>query len=211
MPRTMTVMSGTRARIENRLVNVSFAGWESNTYKLQQNGWQLSVAEDPASMHLQIAMKHPALSMYGLTERIDYHRMEDLEDMQRHSGVSVQVIRMETNMKIQQPVMMYRDAQSSDMSGFVPVDARPAVTMKEQTHIDDFRIFRPLAQHNQIIVPEQNVDELLAKIHELQHPEQERIREDKRKRLQRELHRCNQDVNNYDISTNIVAEIATLT
>jgi hypothetical protein len=82
--------------------------------------------------------------------------------------------------------------------------------MQEQVHIDDFRIFRPLAQQSQIIVPEQNVDELLAKIHELQSPEQDRIREDKQKRLRRELHKCNQDANSYDISTNIVAQVATL-
>jgi hypothetical protein len=117
---------------------------------------------------------------------------------------------METNLIVLQPSMVYEEVKAPDMSGFVPVDARPSVTMQEQVHIDDFRIFRPLAQQSQIIVPEQNVDELLAKIHELQSPEQDRIREDKQKRLRRELHKCNQDANSYDISTNIVAQVATL-
>jgi hypothetical protein len=196
-------------RVENRLVNILFAGWESNTYRLQQQGWQISVNEDPSSRFIQIALKHPQLSMYGLTEKVDYRRMEDIEAMQRHSGMCLQVIRMETNMMIDQPIMMLQEVVAPGMRGFVPVDARPSVTMKEQTHIDDFRIFRPMAEHKQIIVPEQNVGELMAKIHELQTPEQDRIREDKRKRMARELYKCNQDASNYNISTNIVAQIST--
>jgi hypothetical protein len=195
-------------RIENRLVKISFAGWESDTYRLQQQGWQLSVSEDPESRHMQIAMKHPVLKMYGLTQKIDYHSMADLEGMDMYSGISLQIVRMETNMMIDQPLMMV--SERPDMRDFHPVNARPTVIMKDRTHIDDFRIFRPLEQHSQIIVPEQNVDELLAKIHELQDPEQERIREDKRKRMSREMYKLNKEVDNYDISTKIVAQVATL-
>lgn len=210
MPRSVSVSSGyekmpnVNPRIENQLVNIRFAGWESNTYTLQQQGWQISVNEDPNSMHLQIALKHPAWHMYGLTQKVDYHRMREMGEMQRHSGICLEVVRMETRMSIDASEAMI-------MQRFSPVDARPSVVFKERVDIDDFRIFRPLPQHNQIIVPEQNVDELLAKIHELQDPEQERIREDKRNRMRRELHKCNQDANNYDISTNIVAQVATFT
>jgi hypothetical protein len=208
MPRS--VRPSANPRIENRLVKISFAGWESDTYKLQQQGWQLSVNEDPESRYMQIAMKHPALKMYGLTQRIDYHGMADLEGMDMYSGISLKIARMETEMMIDQPMMAIGEARAPDMRGFVPVDARPVVTMRGRTHIDDFRIFRPLEQHTQIIVPEQNVDELLAKIHELQDPEQERIREDKRKRINREMYKFNKEVNNYNVSTKIVAQVATL-
>lgn len=202
MPEAMT-------RIENKLVDIEFAGWRSDTYQLQQKGWQISVNEDPASMCIQVALKHPIISMYGLTDRVNYMHLQE-DAMARHSGITLRVIRMETDMKIIQPSMVYEEVRQPDMSGFVPVDARPSVRMQEQTHIDDYRIFRPMAKQSQIIVPKQNVDELLAKIHELQSPEQDRIREDKQNRLRRELHKCNQDANNYDISTNIVAQVATL-
>ena len=204
----MARMSG--ARIENKIVNIDFAGFRSNTYDLQCQGWQISVNEDPTSMCMQIALKHPGLAMYGLTDKVDYHDFEHAPAMDRYSGISMNVIRMETSMMILQPTIAFEEVRALDMSGFVPVDARPSVILQEQTHIDDFRIFRPLAQQSQIIVPEQNVDELLAKIHELQSPEQDRIREDKKKKMRRELHRCNQDENSYDISTNIVAQVATL-
>ncbi len=202
-------MANTKPRIENRLVNLNFCGWESNTYRLQQQGWQISVSERADSMCIQMALKHPGLNMYGLTEKLDYHRMGEMEDMQRHSGIALQIIRMETDMQIQQPMMMMQEVVAPDMSGFVPVDARPSVVFKEKTHIDDFRIFRPLAQHKQIIVPEQSVSELMARIHEMQSPEQDRIREEKQKRLRRELHKANVDANSFDINTNIVAQIVT--
>ncbi len=196
-------------RIENRLVNLVFCGWESNTYRLQQQGWQVSVSERPDQMDIQMALKHPGLSMYGLTERFNYQRMREMEDMQRHSGISLQIVRMETDMQIQRPMMMAQEVVAPDMKGFVPVDARPSVVFKEKTHIDDFRIFRPLAQHKQIIVPEQSVSELMAQIHKMQSPEQDRIRSEKQKRLRRELHKANVDANSYDINTNIVAQIVT--
>ncbi len=196
-------------RIENRLVNLMFCGWQAHSYDLQQQGWQISVSEDPSSMHLQMALKHPGLNMYGLTEKINYMDWTEVAPMARHSGLALQIVRMETDMKIQQPIMMYQDQHTPDMRGFVPVDARPSVTMEEQVHIDDFRIFRPLAQHKQIIVPEQSVSELMAQIHKMQSPEQDRIRAEKQKRLRRELHKANVDANNYDINTNIVAQIVT--
>lgn len=48
-------------------------------------------------------------------------------------------------------------------------------------------------------------------IHKLQDPKQLEIREKRRKELRRQMRECNEQVNNYDLGENIIAQVATLT
>jgi hypothetical protein len=195
-------------RIQNRLVNLNFAGWHSNTYELQQNGWQISVQELHENFSMRIAMKHPATGLYGMTAPVDMsmaHR--ELEAMQRETGMELFVVAMGQSLQIGAPP---QPIQCVDMEGFNPVDARPSVTMEPTRHIEDFNIFRPLGKSEQIIIPDESVSELLEKIHKLQDPKQLEIRESRRRELRRQMKDCNEKVNNYDLGENIIAQVATL-
>lgn len=90
------------------------------------------------------------------------------------------------------------------MSAFNPVDAEPRLLLTEVRSIEDFKIFRPLAKKKEIIVPRESVSELLERIHQLQDPKQAELREKRRK----EFRKFNREVNEYELATDIVAQIA---
>jgi hypothetical protein len=193
------------ARLVNPPVRINFAGFQSDTYTLQRNGWQISVEELHETFQMRIAIKHPGFGVYGITAGVDF-------DMSRQEGMldplELPIMALHHNIRVQPPIALEHDM----MKGFNPVDARPQVVMKEPMHIDDLMIFRPLKKESEIIIPQQSVSELLAKIHELQDPEQDRIRTDNRNRMRREMHKFNQETNNYDLGdTDIVAQVAILT
>jgi hypothetical protein len=132
--------------------------------------------------------------------------MQDLEEMRRHSGIELFLVAMGTDIRIQP----YHIVECGSMEAFTPVDARPSVTLEPAKHIDDFNIFRPLAKSEQIIIPDESVSDLLERIHKMQDPQQLEIREKRRKELRRQMRDCNEQVNNYDLGVNIIAQVATL-
>jgi hypothetical protein len=192
-------------RIQNRLVNLNFAGWRSNTLELQQNGWEISVSEDHNHYRMRIALKHPASGLYGMTAPVDISQARRFEDMQRHTGMDMFVVAMGQQIPIRQP----QTVECINMDDFNPVDAVPSVTVEPVKDISDFNIFRPLSKSEQIIIPEQSVSELLGRIQEMQDPKQLEIREKRRKEIRRQLRDCNEKVNSYDLGDNIVAQVAT--
>lgn len=175
------------------------AGFESDTFRLQRSGWQISAEEDHYNYSLRIAIKHPELKLYGISNVIA-HRMFERDLRGRDSGLEVLIERISAGDL--QIVTTVGPMQSWEM--FNPVDAEPRLILTEARSIEDFKIFRPLAKEKEIIVPKESVSELLERIHQLQDPKQTEIREKKRK----EFRKFNREVNEYNLATNIVAQIA---
>lgn len=177
------------------------AGWESDTQMLQRNGWQVSVEEHQAPdryrHQMRVALYHPKLKLYCVTNSMDMEYPESELMGQTYTCLEVQTIASEI-MSVTIPV---------DFSTFRPVDAETMqCEAKETKHISEFKIFRPLEKEKEIIIPKESVSELLAKIHTMQEPGQEVMREEKRAAMRK----LNRDVNDYQLGTNIVAQIATL-
>lgn len=179
-------------------MKVFMAGFESDTFRLQRQGWQISAEESISRYTLRIAIKHPQLKLYGLSSEID-HRMMERDLGARSSGLEVEIGHLSGGIDVITHV-----GGMPPMAEFNPVDAEPRILFAEPKSIDDFKIFRPLAKEKEIIVPRESVSELLLRINMLQDPKQAEIREKK----QKEFRKFNREVNEYNLATDIVAQIA---
>jgi hypothetical protein len=174
-------------RLVSAPIPIRFAGWESNTYRLQQCGWQLSAREDSIRNvmrpQLQLALKHPDLQIRALTTPIDV----DYLGMSRGAGHSI----VEGLMRMGLDVQMFGSTLILNVMHQGPVEFRPidAQPMWEDpacsttTNIDDLKIFADaqLVRTEEVIVMPDNVPELMAHILKLQDPKQAEIRERVRK------------------------------
>jgi hypothetical protein len=145
---------------------VHFAGWESDTYRLQQAGWQLSAQEDIAYGSFQIAMKHEQFGIRGLSQRVPYEYMN-----QRHSpGYDFGL----PDIPVALASSFHSQVIGTDFSKFSPIDAVPQFEERKIQSMDDLRIFAPnLVRTQEIIVPDYDVDQLLNMILEKQQPARE--------------------------------------
>jgi hypothetical protein len=148
---------------------VHFAGFTATTPALQQQGWELSVEQDPYRDSIRLAMRHQAANLRMLTNAIPYMHLVHQRDQPLDFVVQHAASQMHINI-----AMM-------GMPSFQPVDAFPQMINHEIRSLDDLAMFAtPLARTQEIIVDPHDVQALLERIKELQLPEQERIRERRR-------------------------------
>lgn len=203
MPRYVMPGYNNFPRLLNQPVRIHMAGWTSDTYALQKHGWQISVNESPKFRSLQIAVKHPVLKLYAITNRIEHSVIEDFQLTFNGNNLELNIEHLACEIRV------HNYATTDDFSNFRPVDATPRYEMQDTTvqrTLDDFKIFRALPKEKEIIIKPESVGELLDKIRSMQDPFQAEFREKKRKQLRK----FEREVNDYDLGTNIVAQVATL-
>lgn len=135
--------------LASRPMRLHFAGWETDTYRLQQNGWQLSAVQDPYYDCIQVAFQHPEYRMRGITNKIrrEYDMM--------YSGHGI-----ETACHLATDFISHT-ASIAPFTKFQPIDAEPQF-METRQYMSQNMVFAPnLARTQEIIVPEQSVDDLL--------------------------------------------------
>ena len=157
-------------------VKVRWAGWVSDTFALQNAGWELSAYQDPCYRAVELAMRHPRLKMYGVSNRVDNVHMERLGRATVLPELIMQY--MSSDLRVQ--------TVSDSIAKFRPVDATPQIMETEIRHIDDWGIFKTLAREKQIIVVPQSVPELLEIALKYQAPRQKELRA-KRRRAYRQF------------------------
>lgn len=171
-------------------IPIRWAGWQSDTFRLQQAGWKLSAKEGPQlsrpSNELSLAIHHPVLRCYGLSKPIDVdyfgmidarHRMS-VTQMVQSVGFDIHVFASDLQVQI---------FDEGGISDFRPIDAAPAIKQFKAS-IDELNIFAPaqLVRTEEVLVMPDSVPELMARILELQDPKQAEIRERVRKRAARQ-------------------------
>lgn len=150
--------------IKSRPVTIHWAGWETDTHKLQRAGWEVSAHEDVACTQMRIALRHQQFNLRGYTAPINrdwdarYSSQWEVEAARlgtvgevRHMGSAIYVIERE-------------------LMDFHPVDATPQLRTQDRQHsLDDLAHFAgAMVRTQQIVVPEEDVDTLLARILEKQ-------------------------------------------
>lgn len=156
---------------QSRPVRLHWAGWETDTYRLQQAGWSLSAEQDVAQGRMRIAMRHEGYRIYGLTHLQDWYFMDEMRYMNGTPDLQVQCMASRLDATIHQ----------TGPFSFQPIDAVPQFMQRERRSIEDFAHFAtPLARTREIILPEESVPDLLERILKLQQPA-------KTERLKREL------------------------
>jgi len=154
---------------ERRLLSypmkVHWAGWESDTYRLQQAGWSISANQDVCRMQIRLAIRHDAAQMRGLSAGVDY----DYYAMNK--------VDYRTMMPVIPFNVMGRDVRVTEFGdpaawgAYQPIDAMPQFVERRVSRLDDLVHFAPsLARTQQIILPEDSVPELLERIRKLQEP-----------------------------------------
>lgn len=134
-----------------------FAGWETDTYRLQQNGWQLSAIQDPYYDAMQIAFQHPEYRIRGLSDRV---RHWDAREMMGFGGMRDGPRYMETRAHLASDFIS-QTYIAAPMDKFQPIDAEPQL-MDMRQMMSQNMVFAPnLARTQEIIVPEHSVDQLL--------------------------------------------------
>jgi hypothetical protein len=163
-------------RILSRPVRLNWAGWETDTFRLQQAGWSLSADQDLYRNTMRIAFRHQGLETTALTEVSCWDFERSHYDPAYLAGVTLPVKVMSRQVNIH----MHGEV---DWSGFKPVDAQPSWTSHRVERLEDLVHFAPsLARTKQIILPEESVSDLLDRIVKMQEPG----REEHFKRLARE-------------------------
>lgn len=156
----MSLYDNLGPRILSRPVKCYWAGWETDTFRLQQHGWRLSAEEDVYSNSMRLALDHPHLGIRGITERIehDYHR--DLGGYHEGRPLGLQLKAMGHSIFIHEHGPM----------NFHAIDAVPQMRHEQVTRLEDLAHFAPapLVRSQAIVLPEPDVAELLDRILEKQ-------------------------------------------
>jgi hypothetical protein len=110
---------------------------------------------------MRIAMKHDALHIQCMSNMIDY---EYVEEMHSHSilAPTISIQQVATNISCVMHV--------SGPVNFQAIDATPTYTEDRITSLDDMAHFRTITT-NELIVPDESVQDLLARIQEMQQPD----------------------------------------
>jgi hypothetical protein len=170
-------MAFNEPRILSRPLRVHWAGWETDTFKLQRCGWKLSAYQDIRGSLLQMAFQHDGVGIKGITAELpyQYERALDMRERAYVDGIVLNVQRM-----LGETVMIH---QAGDISAvWSPIDAEPRYIENRITRLEDLAHFAgPLIRTNEIIVPEESIPELLERILKLQQPARiDRIKEELR-------------------------------
>lgn len=170
----------TRGRLLSRPLKVRWAGWESDTLKLQQAGWNISAYEDVACMAMEIAIRNREWGAQGLSQRIhdfDYYRGARFQDT--YHDIPIQF-----GMRLAQNITVQTDSNHHirESVPYRAIDAMPQWSERMITKLDDLAHFAsvPLTRTQEIILPdEEDVNTLLERILEKQQGARRRYFEEK--------------------------------
>lgn len=180
-------------RVLSRPCEVHFAGFRSDTFRLQQAGWQLSVEQDIMYRRIRLAMRFEPARLYMLADSQDWDYFRDSD----HLPVFT-IRRCSSDMVIQLMESSF---------DFQPIDAKPAFVSAERRSIEDFGIFAPLqVRTKEILVEPESVAECLELIKRLQAPELAEVR----KRNERRARDMGSSSYGDMTATNVQAQIITL-
>ncbi len=165
-------------KVFNPVCKVEFAGFMSDTYTLQKNGWQISAQQDMRYDGIRLALKHEGAHLYALTGYVaSYAVMQCVKDMTIWDSIvfRVQVVAPDIRFHIM--------PERASAISWNAIDARPDFAPNyEVKGIEDLIPFRPIANDvPEIVLAPASVQELLAMAISMQDPKQKEIREKARK------------------------------
>lgn len=149
-------------RLLSRPLRVHWAGWESDTGRLQNAGWEISAEQIVKRDYMRLAIRHKLADLRGLSRPVQfpYHSgMDSLFNSDALDGIRLDFNVMSHDIRI-------REIAETTFSRFAPVDANPQfVEFKGARSLDDLAHFAPLVPVNQLIIPEEkSVNDLLEEI-----------------------------------------------
>ena len=166
-------MLSQNTRFVNRPIKLWWGGWETDTFKLGQEGWQISAEQDIYRRKMRIAINHPKLQVQSITEMEDFMYEQFLHnDMYR--GITLPVMLRFKTMASE----IYVDTIETGTS-MSAVDFRPQMIENKVRSLGDIANFQTIVEvpKNEIYLKEANINQILEMALQKQEPEQERIRQ----------------------------------
>lgn len=159
-------------RILSRPFDVKWAGWATDTLKLQQSGWRLAVNFEPYTQRYQLLIKNEALKLCGISNIVgfesDIHRI--LMDTRVRPVFYIE--------RVAPNIMVYQThLELLPPTRFQEIDARPQIAESRIISIWDLNVFAT-KQTSQVLVDkaDMTVIEHLEAIKRLQTPAQQELR-----------------------------------
>lgn len=167
---------------------VRWGGFVARTPDLQRAGWEISAEHSPWDMGVRLAMRNQDDQLIALTNTVSAYHLHHLAERRFIPKdaddylLKFDVVRMVTMRA------MVEYLHESPYAGFRAIDAKTQYVERSTiANINDLIVFAPcMAETQEIIVDENEVSAILAKLVEAQKPEQERIRDRQRLRESRE-------------------------
>lgn len=149
-----------QGRLLSKPVPVHWLGWETDTWRLQQAGWELSVDQDHYGRRMRMVCRHQQQGFIGQTNDIPFetHVLPHLTDIPRYIW---QMSHMGRDIYVHShggPISSYLN--------FKAVDAKPQLCFQRVKRLEDLVHFAgaPLVSNQALILPEATVDDLLKEI-----------------------------------------------
>lgn len=179
-------MSETQRRLLSEPVGVEWNGWQSDTRRLQQCGWQLAVERKPndcsSSDSYRLAMKHEGLHLFAISNRTAFQREFFRNPWQSRQVPVFHVVQvLPLNFRLQ----TFGGVDLGNLNDFVPIDAMPQfveVKSLEVKSLEDFNIFATISKTERIVIDkaDMSVVEHLEAIKRMQAPKQRELRQKER-------------------------------
>lgn len=160
-----------------------FAGFESTTYDLQRNQWQLAVENDYRNYGLQLAIKHTPTGFTGISQSVDFNQLRMIRSSPYDWADTI--IFNIRSINAQTYIQVMHDKLNMN---FTAIDATPQlVEMPKKFNLEDLILFKPLLIETELIVKpdDMEVRELLKIIESKQEVTMKDVRERQRKRQAR--------------------------
>lgn len=163
-------------RFLNQPIKLRWAGWETDTYALGAQGWQISAEQDVILNRIRIAINHPEAQIQGITEMEQFLFRDIMEG--RLSPALPTMLNFKTLSH-----QIYVNTMGHDVD-FSAVDFRPQIAEQEVKSLQDFAHFSTIAEvpKNEVYLHEANINQILEMALKRQEPEQEQIRQEMIKR-----------------------------
>ena len=177
-------------RILSRPVPVHWAGWETDTLRLQRAGWQLAVEFEPTRDMYSLMLKHPEMNMMALTSAIRLDHGLSMLDNYRSRGYSDPATGVNATVpfnvvKVAPQFENVRIQSTGTWKNFQLIDAEPQMVDTIIERPEDLNIFAlAMTQAEQVAIDQadMSVVEHLEAIKDLQSDEQKMLRDKARKR-----------------------------
>lgn len=154
-------------------IKLVWAGWETDTLRLQQAGWQLVAEQNVIYDSMRILMRHEGMQMQAFTDLFGFRFRQALTDFDGSYLRSITVPCQAMARRID-----FHITGSIDWSAARPIDAYPQFRDREVRSLEDLVHFAPLlTRTNEVILSEAEVPDLLGEILKRQDPaRQERLK-----------------------------------
>ena len=161
-------------------VRIYWAGWETDTYRLQAEGWEISAQEDIQRRKMNIALRHADSGMRGFCEGMDWDYFRNMERQQQMGMMDSRNLPTFHAQLASDIIVNHPGAMMSEDIPYHAIDARPMMQNlnMEGKSVDSFAHFRRIEKpSDEIYLRKASMAEILEMALQKQEPKQEEIRQ----------------------------------